>query len=133
MADFFSLYTHGFARVALATPAVSVGDPQANLDSHVELMQKAARGKAVLAVFPELGLSAYSCDDLFHQQALLSGVEDALRALMARTRRLQIAALVGLPVTIDGLLYNCAALISEGRLLGVTPKTYVPNYREFYE
>src|SRR5688572_19482464 len=133
MGDFFSLYTHGMARVALATPAVSVGDPRANLDSHVELMQQAARGKAVLAVFPELGLSAYSCEDLFHQHALIAAAEDALRALIARTRKLELAALVGLPVAIDGLLYNCAALVSEGRLLGVTPKTYLPNYREFYE
>jgi NAD+ synthase (glutamine-hydrolysing) len=133
MSDFFSLYRHGFARVALATPQVSVGDPAANLVATVELMQRAAREKAVLAVFPELGLSAYTCDDLFHQQALLGAAEDALRSLLARSRRLPLAALVGLPVAIDGLLYNCAALISQGRLLGVVPKTYLPNYREFYE
>jgi NAD+ synthase (glutamine-hydrolysing) len=133
MSDFFSLYRHGFARVALATPSVSIGDPAANLDSHVELMQRAAKEKAVLAVFPELGLSAYSCEDLFHQQALLEAAVEALRGLLARTRRLPIAALVGLPVAVDGLLYNCAALIGEGKLLGVVPKTYLPNYREFYE
>src|SRR3954463_4018427 len=133
MSDFFSLYRHGFARVALATPRISVGDPAANLDATLELMQRAAREKAVLAVFPELGLSAYTCDDLFHQQALLDATEEALRQLLARSRRLPLAALVGLPVAIDGLLYNCAALVSEGRLLGVVPKTYLPNYREFYE
>jgi len=133
MSDFFSLYRHGFARVALATPQVSVGDPAANLEATVELMQRAAREKAVLAVFPELGLSAYSCDDLFHQQALLGAAEEALRGLLARSRKLPLAALVGLPVAIDGLLYNCAALIGQGRLLGVVPKTYLPNYREFYE
>jgi len=133
MGDFFSLYRHGFARVALATPSVSIGDPRANLDAHVELMQRAARGKAVLAVFPELGLSAYSCEDLFHQQALLEAAADALGDLLARTRRLPIATLVGLPVAVDGLLYNCAALACQGRLIGVVPKTYLPNYREFYE
>ena len=133
MSDFFSLYRHGFARVALATPQVSVGDPAANLDATLELMQRAAREKAVLAVFPELGLSAYTCDDLFHQTALLDAAEEALRGLLARSRKLPLAALVGLPVAIDGLLYNCAALISQGRLLGVVPKTYLPNYREFYE
>jgi NAD+ synthase (glutamine-hydrolysing) len=133
MSDFFSLYRHGFARVALATPSVSIGDPAANLDSHVGLMQRAAKEKAVLAVFPELGLSAYSCEDLFHQQALLEAAVEALRGLLARTRRLPIAALVGLPVAVDGLLYNCAALVAEGKLLGVVPKTYLPNYREFYE
>ena len=133
MGDFFSLYRHGFARVALATPSVSIGDPRANLDAHVELMQRAARGKAVLAVFPELGLSAYSCEDLFHQQALLEAAAVALGDLLARTRRLPIATLVGLPVAVDGLLYNCAALACQGRLIGVVPKTYLPNYREFYE
>ena len=133
MSDFFSLYRHGFARVALATPSVSIGDPRANLDAHVELMQRAARGKAVLAVFPELGLSAYSCEDLFHQQALLEAAAVALGDLLARTRRLPIATLVGLPVAVDGLLYNCAALACQGRLIGVVPKTYLPNYREFYE
>src|ERR1043165_3761796 len=133
MPDFFSLYTHGFARVALATPRISIGDPAANLDATVELLQRAAREKAVLAVFPELGLSAYTCDDLFHQQALIGACEESLRELLARSRRMPIGALVGLPVAVDGLLYNCAALVCRGRLAGVVPKTYIPNYREFYE
>ena len=84
-------------------------------------------------MFPELGLSAYSCEDLFHQQALLRASEEALAWLLARSKSLPIAAFVGLPVVADGLLYNCAALICRGRLLGVVPKTYLPNYREFYE
>src|SRR4051812_3130492 len=133
MSDFLSLYRHDFARVALATPRISVGDPAANLDSTIELMRRAAGEKAVLAVFPELGLSAYTCDDLFHQTALLQATEDALRELLAASRRLPVAALVGLPVSVDGLLYNCGALVCQGRLLGVVPKTYLPNYREFYE
>src|SRR5688572_7636532 len=96
-------------------------------------MRQAAGEKAVLAVFPELGLSAYTCDDLFHQQALIAEAEDALAKLLQRTRNLPLAAVVGLPVAVDGLLYNCAALIHGGRLAGVVPKTYLPNYREFYE
>src|SRR5262245_22391578 len=96
-------------------------------------MRQAARGKALLAVFPELGLSAYSCEDLFHQQALIDAAEKALRVLLRRTQRLPLAALVGLPVAVDGQLFNCAALIAQGRLVGVVPKTYLPNYREFYE
>src|SRR5204863_3355382 len=75
----------------------------------------------------------YSCEDLFHQQALIDAAETALERLLARTRALPVAALVGLPVAVDGLLYNCAALIARGRLIGVVPKTYLPNYREFYE
>jgi NAD+ synthase (glutamine-hydrolysing) len=130
---FFNLYAQGFARVALATPAVRIGDPMANAAATLELMRAAAKRRAVLAVFPELGLSAYSCEDLFHQQALLKASEDALAWLLGRSARLPIAAFVGLPVVVDGLLYNCAALVCRGRLVGVVPKTYLPNYREFYE
>jgi NAD+ synthase (glutamine-hydrolysing) len=131
--DFFNPYAHGFVRLAVATPLVRVGDPQYNLDATLALMQRAARDKVLLAVFPELGLSAYSCEDLFHQQALLQGAEDALETLLMKTRRLRLAALVGLPVALDGRLYNCAALVCQGRLVGVVPKIYLPNYREFYE
>jgi len=131
--DFFNLYRHGFARVAVATPIVRIGDPAHNLAGTLALMQQAAQDKALLAVFPELGLTAYTCDDLFHQQALIGAAEDALAQLLARTRNLPIAALVGLPVAVNGLLYNCAALLCRGRLVGVVPKTYLPNYREFYE
>src|SRR6266480_3581231 len=131
--DFFNLYRHGFVRVAVATPRVRIGDPRYNADATLELMLQAARDKAVLAVFPELGLSAYTCDDLFHQRTLIDAAENALAQLLARTRKLPLAALVGLPVAVDGRLYNCAALVCRGRLVGVVPKTYLPNYREFYE
>ena len=131
--DFFNLYRHGFVRVAVATPRVRIGDPRYNGDATLELMQQAARDKAVLAVFPELGLSAYTCEDLFHQRTLIDAAERALAQLLARTRNLPLAALVGLPVAVDGRLYNCAALVCRGRLVGVVPKTYLPNYREFYE
>src|SRR3954452_17213019 len=119
MKQFFNPYSHGFVRLAVATPLVRVGDPQYNLEATLELMQRAARDKVLLAVFPELGLSAYSCEDLFHQQALLDAAEEALAKLLARTRNLRLAALVGLPIAREGRLYNCAALIAEGRLLGV--------------
>lgn len=132
-ADFQNLYRHGFARVAVATPAVRIGDPAFNAEATADLMHAAAGKRALVCVFPELGLSAYSCEDLFHQQALIEGAERALATLLARTRNLPLAAFVGLPVQVDGLLYNCAALLCQGRLLGVVPKTYLPNYREFYE
>jgi NAD+ synthase (glutamine-hydrolysing) len=131
--DFFNLYRHQFTRVAVATPIVRIGDPQHNLEGTVALMEQAARDKTMLVVFPELGLTAYTCDDLFHQQALIDAAEDALAQLLQRTRNLPVAALVGLPVAVNGLLYNCAALACRGRLVGVVPKTYLPNYREFYE
>jgi len=131
--EFFNLYRHGFARVALATPLVRIGDPRVNAAAMLALMRQAAKQKAIVAVFPELGLSAYSCEDLFHQQALLRATEAALAWLLARSRNLPVATFVGLPVAVDGLLYNCAAFICRGKLLGVVPKTYLPNYREFYE
>src|SRR5262245_55779601 len=131
--DFFNPYRHGFARLAVATPRVHVGDPARNLEATHDLLRRAAREKALLAVFPELGLSAYSCEDLFHQQALLAAAEDALSVLLRKSRDLPLAALVGLPVALDGQLFNCAALVCAGRLAGVVPKIYLPNYREFYE
>ena len=133
MKAFFNPYSHGFVRLAVATPGVRVGDPRSNLDATEALMRRAARDKALLVVFPELGLSAYTCEDLFHQQALIGAAEDALRVLLRKSAKLPLAALVGLPVAVDGQLYNCAALIAQGRLIGVVPKTYLPNYREFYE
>ena len=133
MKAFFNPYSHGFVRLAVATPQVRVGDPAYNLAATETLMRQAARRKALLVVFPELGLSAYSCEDLFHQQALIDAAEQALLALLRKTRNLPLAALIGLPVAVDGQLFNCAALIARGQLIGVVPKTYLPNYREFYE
>ena len=133
MKDFFNLYRHGFTRVAVATPIVRIGDPRHNAEATLELIERAAAESTALVVFPELGLTAYTCDDLFHQRALVDAAEEALARLVERTRRLSIAALVGLPVTVNGLLYNCAALVCRGRLVGVVPKIYLPNYREFYE
>ena len=103
-------------------PSSHIGDPMANAEATLALMRAAAKRKAIVAVFPELGLSAYSCEDLFHQQALLKASEEALAWLLAQTGDLPLAAFVGLPVAVDGLLYNCAALICQGRLLGVVPK-----------
>ena len=131
--SFFNLYSHNFIRAAVAIPEVRVADPTFNAAQIIVLMREAAQRHAILAVFPELGLSAYSCEDLFHQQALLDASKAALEQVLAASRDLSLVAVVGVPLQIDGLLYNCAAVISCGRILGVAPKTYLPNYREFYE
>lgn len=131
--DFFNPYRHHFVRVAVAVPEVRVADPDFNAAQTVALMGRAAEERVALVVFPELGLSAYSCEDLFHQQALLTGCREALARVLKETAELPLLAAVGLPLEIDGRLYNCAALIHRGRVLGVVPKTYLPNYREFYE
>ena len=130
---FFNLYRHNFVRVAVAIPEVRVADPAFNARQSIALMEQAAQKKAVLAVFPELGLTAYSCEDLFHQEALLEGAVAALEAVVRASAALDIVAVVGVPVRVDGLLFNCAAVVHRGRILGVVPKSYPPNYREFYE
>ncbi|HTR61373.1 MAG TPA: NAD(+) synthase [Candidatus Binataceae bacterium] len=130
---FFNLYNHDFARVAVGIPALKVADPAFNSGQTVALMKQAAERKAVLALFPELGLTAYTCDDLFQQRALLDAAEDGLREVVAASRDLDLVAVVGMPVRADNLLFNCAVAVNRGSILGVVPKTYLPNYREFYE
>lgn len=131
--EFFNLYNHDLIRVAAGIPRVRVADPAFNTRETIALMEQAARQKALLAVFPELGLSSYSCEDLFHQEGLLAAVLEALQGVVEASRSLPLVAVVGAPLRIDGLLFNCAVVIADGRILGVVPKTYLPNYREFYE
>ncbi len=131
--NFYNLYTHGFARVAVCTPRVRIADPAFNAGETLKMLAEARDAGAMAAVFPELGLSAYTCDDLFHQRALLDGCEDALGQVLAGSRGMPVMAVVGLPLRVEERLYNCAAVVHDGRLLGVVPKTYLPNYAEFYE
>jgi len=131
--EFYNLYTHNFIRTAVALPEVRVADPEFNARQTIELLAAARERRSILAVFPELGLSAYSCEDLFHQQTLLDGCLAALGKILDASRAIPVIGIVGLPLRIDGLLFNCAAVFYRGRLLGVVPKTYLPNYREFYE
>ena len=131
--EFFNLYNHDFVRVAVAIPAVKVADPLYNAEQTIALLEQASDQRAVLALFPELGLSAYSCEDLFHQRALLDGAEEALRLVLRASESSPLVAVVGLPLQLDHLLYNCAVVLHRGQILGVVPKTHLPNYREFYE
>jgi predicted amidohydrolase len=133
MRPFNSIYTHGFVRVAVCIPSLRVADPAYNVARTIALAERASAANAAVALFPELGLSAYTCDDLFQQDALLEGVLDALNRLIDASRSLTPVLLVGAPLRIDGALYNCAIVIYHGRILGVVPKSYIPNYREFYE
>lgn len=130
---FDSLYTHGFVRVAVCTPEVQVADPQTNVRRTLELAHRAETQHAVLALFPELGLAAYTNDDLVQQDALLDGVERAIAELTLASRTLGPVILAGAPLRSEGRLFNCAVVVHRGRLLGVVPKTYLPCYREFYE
>jgi NAD+ synthase (glutamine-hydrolysing) len=130
---FFNLYNHGFVRVALGIPTVRVADPEYNARETIALMNQAAERKALVVGFPELGLSSYACEDLFQQQALWDSCKEALASVLRASQDISVVTIVGLPLVVDQLLFNCAAVLSRGRLLGVIPKTYLPNYREFYE
>ncbi len=130
---FWSLYSQGFARVGAAVPHVRVADPDFNAQRSLELARRAsAEGVAVL-VFPELGLSGYSIDDLHHQQAVLGAVERALSRIVAASTSLLPLLIVGAPLQVAGGVFNAGVVIHGGRVLGVVPKSYLPEYREYYE
>ncbi len=130
---FASIYSHGFIRAAVCIPAVRVAEPRYNTERTLALARRASDLNAALALFPELGLSAYSDEDLFHQDGLLEAAMEGLRRVVEASRELVPMLVVGVPLRLEGRLFNCAAAIYRGRILGVTPKTYLPNYREFYE
>ncbi len=123
--------THSFLRVAAASPDLRVADPAFNADRTADLLRTCADQGVDLAVFPECGLTGYTCHDLFHHKRLISAAEEALSKLLAVP--FAGVAVVGLPVLLDGMLFNAAAVIHDGNLLGVIPKTHLPNYREFYD
>ena len=124
---------YGFVKVAAAVPAVKVADVDYNVQQ-IESIIAQAEGRGVeVIVFPELCITGYTCQDLFKEQLMLDRAEEAVITLLDFTRKLDIISIIGLPVIINGLLYNCAAVIQSGQLLGIIPKTYLPNYAEFYE
>jgi NAD+ synthase (glutamine-hydrolysing) len=131
--DFFNLYNHGFIRVAVGVPEVQVADPPFNAARTCALMEEAASQRAILVLFPELGLSSYSCEDLFHQQALLDASQEALQTVLTTSAQLNLITVVGMPLQVQHMLFNCAVVLYRGQILGIVPKTYPPNYREFYE
>ena len=130
---FNSLYSHGFVRVCVGVPTVRVADPAYNTERTLELARRASECGAAVALFPELGISAYTNDDLFQQDALLEAVKVALESVIAASRTLVPVLLVGAPLRFENKLFNCAVVIYHGKILGIVPKSYLPNYREFYE
>jgi len=130
---FANLHTHGFVRLACAAPRLKVADPAFNLAETLPLLKRADENGASIALFPELGLSAYAIDDLLLQSTLLDAVLEAIAGLVEESRSLRPVAVVGAPLRVEGRLFNCAVAVHRGRILAVVPKTYLPNYREFYE
>jgi len=130
---FHALHGHGFVRVATSTPRVRTADVACNRDGIIAEAKRAHECHVDLLVYPELCVSSYALDDLLMQSALLDAVEGAVEEIVAASAALSPVLLVGAPLRHEGRLYNCALVIAAGRLLGVVPKSFLPNYREFYE
>ena len=124
---------YGFVNVAAAVPVVKVADVDYNVQQVEGLIAQAEGRKVEVIVFPELCITGYSCQDLFKEQLLLDRAEQGILMLLDFTRKLDIISIIGVPVIINGLLYNCAVVLQGGTILGIVPKTYLPNYAEFYE
>ena len=123
----------GFVSVACGTPKLRLADCNYNAEQTFTMMRKAEKAGAKVLVLPELGLTGYSCGDLFYQDTLLRSAEEALSTVLTATRNLEVVTAVGMPLRINNKLYNCAVIIQKGAVLGVVPKTHLPNYGEFYE
>jgi NAD+ synthase (glutamine-hydrolysing) len=133
MASFFSPYSHEFVRLGACVPHVAVVNPRQNADNVLDLLASGDKARIALMVFPELGISAYAIDDLLFQDAVLDEVERQLDRLISASRDLFPVFAVGAPLRHRGHLYDCGVVVHRGMLLGVVPKVYLPNYREFYE
>lgn len=131
--EFFNLYNHGFIRTAVCIPDVRVADTSYNTRNILSLIKEASDHKAIMAMTPELVISAYSNDDLFQQDVLLADVERQLKFLIDETTSLPCIIIVGAPLRVDHLLFNCAVVMYRGTILGVAVKSYLPSYREYYE
>ena len=130
---FYSIHAHDMVRVGAATPLATVGDPAANAKATIDLARQAHREGVDLLVFPELNVSSYAIDDLHLQTAQHEATDAALAAIVTASAKLTTVLLVGAALPRNGRLYNCAVVIARGRILGVVPKTFLPNYREYYE
>lgn len=125
--------TYGFVKVAAVSPRLRVADPLFNAAETENLIRSADAAGAAVAVFPELGLTGYTCGDLFGQQLLVHKTIECLDLLLENTRDTDVVTVVGMPLAVGQKLYNCAVVIQRGRVLGVVPKIYPANYKEFYE
>jgi NAD+ synthase (glutamine-hydrolysing) len=131
--NFWSIYQHGFARVAACTGHTVIADPRANAEAVLRQARRCSGDGVAVAVFPELCLTGYAIDDLLLQDALLDEVDAAVQDIVAASADLLPMLVVGAPLRHRHRIYNCAVVVHRGRILGVVPKSYPPNYREFYE
>ena len=123
----------GFICVAAGTPKIRVADCRFNAEQIFTMMREADKQGVKILALPELCLTGYTCGDLFLQDALLDGAAEGLRTILEATRHLEVLTALGMPVRAGGKLFNCAVVIQKGRVLAIVPKTFLPNYGEFYE
>ena len=124
---------NGFVRVACGTPKLKLANCEYNAEQTIEMIKAADKEQVSLLILPELGITGYTCGDLFNQETLLRSALDALGKILDSTKGTEIITAVGVPIGVYGRLYNCAAVIQNGKILGIVPKTNIPNYGEFYE
>jgi NAD+ synthase (glutamine-hydrolysing) len=124
---------YGFVRVGAAVPKLKVANCEYNCSQIIDLIKKADKEHVKFLVFPELCITAYSCGDLFHQEILLKEASKQLKNILENTKDTDLVAIVGIPLSFNNQLFNCAVVIQAGRILGAVPKTFIPNYSEFYE
>jgi len=131
--NFHSLHSHGMVRIGTCTPVATVGDPAANAEATIALARQGDAAGADLLLFPELNVTSYAIDDLHLQDAMVAATQAALAAIVAASADLKPVLIVGAALVHSARLYNCAVVVARGRVLGVVPKTFLPNYREYYE
>ncbi|MGI9469995.1 MAG: nitrilase-related carbon-nitrogen hydrolase, partial [Rubripirellula sp.] len=124
------MFPHGIFRITAASPAMAIANPASNVEASLRAIEAT---DADLVLLPELGLTGYTCGDLFGSQALLSAAVDALKSIAEHSRSHRSIVVVGLPLVVRDSLMNCAAVVSGGQVRGIVPKSFLPNYREFYE
>lgn len=133
MIQLTSTFHNGYVRVAAAIPQVRVANCAYNADAIIQLIQQAADKHVSVVLFPELSITGYSCADLFFQERLLSDSQQALEKILLSTCQLNIISIIGMPWRLEDQLYNVAVVIEQGKILGIVPKTHLPNHNEFYE
>ena len=124
---------YGYVRVGAMVNKLSLANPIKNAEEIIKQIKEAVKLNTSIVTTPELSLTGYTCGDLFLQDQLLEDSKKALQKVLEETKELDIISILGMPIKQDNQLFNCAVVIQKGKILGIVPKTYIPNYQEFYE
>ena len=127
------LKKYGYVRVGAIVPELKVGNVEFNTEEIIKEIKALSKEGVQIVTLPELSLTGYTCNDLFHQDILLDNALEGLKKIVEKTKNIDIVSIIGLPISLDNQLFNVAVVIFKGEILGVVPKTFIPNYSEFYE